>query len=455
MLPGRESKIESLEKNYLSDGKYAVIYGGHRSGKTSLLSHFMKDKKGIFFSAQKLNSYMNLRLFEKAVSEYSGEEESFPRWKEAFQRIGYFAREEKFVLAIDDFSDLVFVDDTILTDFQDAFEKFWKDTKLFVVTACGRPFFTESVILESHGLGRRPTVFKLDELDYLDSAKLLPKNLSSQDKLRYYCTLGGVPEFLKLVKEGVTFEENIKNIFLTEKSPLYNSLEKYYMDELREPQFYNSILSSIAGGSKRINEIVADTGESSTKVNKYLLTLLQMQIVSRDIPFGDDPTQSRKGIYRISSQALAFWFKFVLPVKSKIAMGETPYNDIEKMVDEYIEEKIFFTVVMQYLTRKNKQGMLPILGSTISGYWSSLKEYGDYRMIVANPRNRQIIFVKAQPRFSDPADKIMAGLKETEELFPEYWDRSDMLFSIAPFSRELSNMQSMKLKLVDIDELYK
>ena len=50
---------------------------------------------------------MNLRLFEKAVSDFSGEEEDFPTWKVAFKRIGEFAKDERFLLAIDDFADLV------------------------------------------------------------------------------------------------------------------------------------------------------------------------------------------------------------------------------------------------------------------------------------------------------------------------------------------------------------
>lgn len=79
MLVGREGKLDSMEKNFASAGpKFIVIYGNHRCGKTKLLSEFAKGKKGVFLSAQKLNSFMNLRLFEKAVSEYSGVEESFP-----------------------------------------------------------------------------------------------------------------------------------------------------------------------------------------------------------------------------------------------------------------------------------------------------------------------------------------------------------------------------------------
>ena len=118
MLVGREGKLDSMEKNWSSAGaKFVVVYGNHKSGKTSVLSEFSENKRGILFSAEHLNSFMNLRLFEKAVSEFSGEEEDFPTWKVAFKRIADFAKDERFLLAIDDFADLVFKTERFLKIF--------------------------------------------------------------------------------------------------------------------------------------------------------------------------------------------------------------------------------------------------------------------------------------------------------------------------------------------------
>ena len=458
MVIGREGKLDSMEKNWNSQGaKFVVVYGSHKSGKTAVLSKFAEGKHGVFFSAQRLYSYMNLRLFEKAVSDFSGEEEDFPTWKVAFKRIGEFAKDERFLLAIDDFADLVFEDKTVLKDFRNAFENEWRNSNIFVVAGCGRVFFTETEILAENSAAamRRPVIYKLEELDYLDSAKLLPKELSAKDKMRYYCCLGGVPEYLGLVEGEKTFEENIRNIFLEKNSPLYSEPPMIFLDELREPEFYNSILFALAKGSQRINEIVAETGESSTKVNKYLLTLLQMQIVNRDIPFGEENKASRKGVYTVSSKALAFWFRFVLPNKTAISRGEAVLDNLVDEIDEYVEGKLFEQVCMQYMLRKNKQGMLPFLGSVISGYWSSLKEYSDAKIVAANQRNRQILFAEYRKNFSEPGEQLLSRLRKNDKLFTEYWERFDMLFSIEAFPREIRNLENMKMKLVDVEGLYK
>lgn len=458
MVIGREGKLDSMEKNWASAGaKFVVVYGNHKTGKTTVLSKFSEGKRGIFFSAEKLNSFMNLRLFEKAVSEFSGAEEDFPTWKVAFKRIGEFAKEERFLLAIDDFADLVFEDKAVLRDFRNAFENEWRNSNIFVAAGCGRVCFTENEILAENSAAalRRPVIYKLDELDYFDSAKLLPKEISAKDKMRYYCCLGGIPEYICLVKSGLSFEENIRNIFLKKDSPLFAEPPMLFLDELREPEFYNSILFALAKGSQRINEIVAETGESSTKVNKYLLTLLQMQIVNRDIPFGEENKASRKGIYTISSKALAFWFRFVLPNKTAIATGKPVEENLLDEIDKYIDGKLYEQVCIQYMLRKNKQGMLPFLSPVIAGYWSSLKEYSDAKLVAANQRNRQILFAEYRRSFSEPGEQLLSRLRKNDRLFTEYWERFDMLFSVEPFPRELRNLENMKLKLVDIEGLYK
>ncbi len=458
MIVGREVKLDSLEKNWNSQGaKFAVLYGSHKCGKTAVLSEFFKDKRGVFFSAQKLNSYMNLRLFEKAVSEFSGEEEEFPTWKVAFKRIGEFARDGRFLLCIDDFADLVFEDRAILKDFRNAFENEWRNSQIFVAAGCGRIFFTENEILAENSATslRRPVVYKFDELDYYDCAKVLPKGISSADKLRYYCCLGGVSEYLSLVDPELDFEENIRNIFLKKNSPLYEEPPLLYLDELREPEFYNSILFALAKGCRRINEIVAETGESSTKVNKYLLTLLQMQIVEREVPFGEENRSSRKGVYTVTSKALAFWFRFVLPNRTDIAMGKPVLENLIAEIDRYIDGKLYEQVCMQYMFRENKRGMLPFLGSSVAGYWNSLRECSDAKLVAANQRNRQILFAECKKSYSEPGEQLLSRLRKNDKLFPEYWERYDMLFSIEKFPREIRNLENMKLKLVDIDALYK
>ena len=180
-----------------------------------------------------------------------------------------------------------------------------------------------------------------------------------------------------------------------------------------------------------------------------------MEIVTRDIPFGEENKASRKGVYTISSKALAFWFRFVLPNKQAVAAEKPVLENLSEEIDRYIDGKLFEQVCMQYMLRKNKQGMLPFLGSVVGGYWNSLKEYSDAKLVAANQRNRQILFAEYRRSFSEPGEQLLSRLRKNDKLFPEYWERFDMLFSVEQFPREIRNLENMKLKLVDVEGLYK
>lgn len=56
MFIGREKELAALNGLYNSDKfEFAVIYGRRRVGKTALISHFIQDKKAIYFMGVESN----------------------------------------------------------------------------------------------------------------------------------------------------------------------------------------------------------------------------------------------------------------------------------------------------------------------------------------------------------------------------------------------------------------
>ena len=56
MFIGREKELATLNGLYNSDKfEFAVIYGRRRVGKTALISHFIQDKKAIYFMGVESN----------------------------------------------------------------------------------------------------------------------------------------------------------------------------------------------------------------------------------------------------------------------------------------------------------------------------------------------------------------------------------------------------------------
>lgn len=116
-----------------------------------------------------------------------------------------------------------------------------------------------------------------------------------EDKVRLYSCIGGTPHYLAQVNPHESFEENIQRLYFDISGYLYNEPMMLLQQELREPAMYNSIISVIARGASRLNEIATGISEESSKVNKYLQTLINLQIVQKVYPFGEDPAGSPAG----------------------------------------------------------------------------------------------------------------------------------------------------------------
>ena len=72
MFIGREKELATLNGLYNSDKfEFAVIYGRRRVGKTALISHFIQDKKAIYFMGVESNEKQNLENFSQAIMEYA------------------------------------------------------------------------------------------------------------------------------------------------------------------------------------------------------------------------------------------------------------------------------------------------------------------------------------------------------------------------------------------------
>lgn len=460
MLTGRNAKLDALEKLYARQNfQLVVLYGAGKTGKTALCSAFAKDKPAIYFSAARLNGHMNLEAFSRLVYDYAGEEylTPFGNWLDAFRYISKLAEKGRLLLIMDNFHHLVGEDKNLLFAMQRAVDSQWKMSNLYVILSTGRVAFAESELMgEASPLaGRRTSQIKLDGLDFMDAAKLL-EGFSSEDKLRIYCTVGGTPEFLLRMDREKSFEENIKAQFFCTGGPLFSRVPEIFLGELREPAVYNSILASLARGKVRLGDISTETAEDSTKVNKYMQTLLRMQVVTRDTPFGENADSCRKGVYSITDNSLAFWFRFVLPNIRAIEEGKDifPEGELTGIIDEYIAGKPFENVCYQYLCRKNRLGDLPFLGSQTGKWWSSSKTANESELVVASLRTRQILFASYLWNGEYEPEETLKALEKKKQRFPEYWERFNCLFSRAPFRRELRNSASEALMLVDLDKLF-
>ena len=440
MFIGRDRELTTLNNLYNeSTFQMVVIYGRRRIGKTTLILEFISDKPSIFFTAQEVNDTLNLRQFSKKVYNFFDLPEStgaFDSWNSAFDFIADRAKERQFILAFDEFPYAASANRSLKSILQIAIDHSLKNTGLFLILCGSQVGFMENEVLgyKSPLFGRRTAQIKLEGFDYSDAGKML-SNFNARDRVKLYACVGGTPQYLSQIKATESFEENIRRLYFDRSGYLYNEPAMLLQQELREPAMYNSIITAIAGGASRLNEIATKVCEDSPKVSKYLQTLVNLQIVNKVYPFGENPKNSRRGIYRIADNCYSFWYCFVFPYIPEVESGS---GDIiagavlsGEVLSTFIGSPPFEAICLQYLRRMNAAKMLPITATSFGTWWGVdpvEKKQADFDVIAANRQTRQIVLGECKWRENVDYRAESEKLINKGRLLPDYTERHYYLF---------------------------
>lgn len=325
MFFGRSEELESMNKRYNKNRfECVIIYGRRRVGKTSLIREFCKDKKDIYFSAIRGTAQDNLEELSKAIYMYKEPENPqapiYASFADAFDEITNIVKKEQVVFVIDEYPYLAEADGSVSSRLQHIIDHVWQDSNLYLILCGSSMSFMENQVLgyESPLYGRRTAQYKIQAMNYREITVFNPE-LDAGDQALVYGITGGIPHYInKLDVVNDVDEAIIENIF-DSSAYLFEEPENLLKQELREPAVYNSIISAIAGGASRVNEIATKVGLATGACSKYLKVLLDLEIVRKETPITEKP--GKKTIYVIEDNFFRFWYRFVSKNLSSVNAG--------------------------------------------------------------------------------------------------------------------------------------
>ena len=371
----RERELGDLNSRYdRGEFECAIIYGRRRVGKTSLINEFCKGKPTVFFSALNSNSKDNLEALSRAIYGKDHENAStapiFSSFDDAFNAISRMAEQERIIFVIDEYPYLASADKSISSRIQHLIDHVWQNGKLFLILCGSSMSFMENQVLgyESPLYGRRTAQYKIHALTYKETALFNPE-LSAEEQALVFGITGGIPHYInKLDVRGDIDRAILTNLF-SPSGYLFEEPENLMKQELREPAIYNSIISAVAGGASRLNEIATKVCLETGIVTKYLRVLNDLGILKKETPITEKP--GKKTIYTIDDNFFRFWYRFVPKNMSAITTGriELIYNDaIKKYYHDYMG-LIFEAMCKDYLLRYAKD--LPFVISDVGRWWGT------------------------------------------------------------------------------------
>ena len=461
MFIGRKEELQFLEDRYQSNAaQLIVLYGRRRIGKTETLRHFCENKPHVFYSCTECTDDQQLKGFSERMlktgmpaGQYIN---SFASWEQAFRSILELPGDQKKLLIIDEFPYMVKNNSEIPSILQNLWDLLLKDSSVMIIL-CGSAmsFIEKGILAEKNPLyGRATGILKMKEMSFYDAIQFVP-NYTAEEKIATYAILGGIPHYLKQFRDNIPLAANIKQNILSRGSILYSEVEFLLRQELRETTTYNTIITAIALGNTKLNDIYTKTQIEKTKLNVYLKNLSDLGILYREFPVADtikEQANVQRGIYRLTDHYFRFWYAFVFPNLSELESGDADgvwEYIIQDKLDDYISF-IFEDICKQYLRIKNRRNELSFHFSQIGRWWNKTDEID----ILATDSDKTHLLVGECKYRNNPFP--LSELTKLQHKLPiqqnnkyiEYW-----LFSKTGFTKDITAITDLTIHPITLDEI--
>ena len=442
----RELEMETLQNEYERDGSaLVVLYGRRRVGKTTLISEFIKDKKALFFLASEESEAQNRNAFREKVADFIDSDllrsAEIKSWDVLFKSIMDTPFDSKPVIVLDEFQYLGKANPAFPSIFQRIWEEILKDRSVMVILCGSLISMMESQTLAygSPLYGRRTAQIRLKQIPFGYYHEFFP-NKSRRELIEMYAVTGGVPKYIELFSESKDIYSAIQKCVLNRSGYLYDEPHFLLQQEVSEVGSYFSIIKAIAAGNSKLSAISSILEIKSTSLTKYLKTLIDLDILEREVPITEEnPEKSKKGLYKIKDNYLRFWFAFVYPNMSFIESGHSRIV-MNKIRNSLVKNHIAFVyedVCKERMWDLNGEGAWPFNFTKIGRYWDSKDEID---IVALDPEGKNLILGECK-YWTEPVG--MSVLRDLEAKTDSVaWERDSrkvwyVLFSASGFTDEL------------------
>ena len=320
----RKKEFERLQKSLRREKpQFIVVYGRRRIGKSTLIKKMMDFSRGdIYFLADKTSEPSQRQLFsttiDMTIEGFSAA--NYPTWESLLLSLNRSV-DHRITVCLDEFPYLV----KSCPALPSILQKLLDDKKLkFDLIICGSSQqMMQGFVLDSKEplYGRADEIIKMKPIAPAFVSEAL--RCDAAQAVREYAVWGGVPRYWELRENYDSLYDAIEHLLLTSEGTLYDEPSKLLYDEMRDTVQASSILSFIGNGANKLSEIAARAEKQATDITPHLSRLRELGFINKEIPFGESEKKSKKGLYHISDPLLRFHYRYVIPYRSLIELGNS------------------------------------------------------------------------------------------------------------------------------------
>lgn len=448
----RKREMSTLEKEYNRENSFVVLYGRRRTGKTTLIKEFIKDKNSFYFFADKQNESLQINRFKNQLAEHFKDEFlkkiEINDWDTIFDYFISKIGDEKFVLVIDEFQYLCLMNKGFSSIFQRIYDEKIADKNIMVIL-CGSlisMMYSEVLSYDSPLYGRRTAQIKLQPISF-EYYKEFFDNKSKRELIEFYSITGGIPKYILEFDRNKSPLWNIENNIFNKDNFLYSEPKFLLQEEINDLSRYFSILNSIALGNTKLSSICSHLGLNSSSMTSYITKLIDLDILEKEVPVTENIENGKKGLYKIKDNYLKFWFSYVYPYQSYLEIENLSYP-LEKIKNEF---NLWVSKIYEDLARETilNNSEIPFPIKKLGRWWNNNEEID-----IVGLGDNEIIFGECKWSNKKVGLSVLLSLKEKSKSVK--WNNSSrkeyfILFSKEGFSDDLISL-SKKDKTIILSE---
>lgn len=351
--------------------QFLVLYGRRRIGKSTLLKHILElERRDVYFFSDQTTEVHQRTLLAKAVAERieGFDKVIYPDWETLFVALNRQLT-SRLVLCLDEFPYMV----KSCPSLPSVLQKLLNSKQLrFDLIICG----SSQQLMQGYVLNKREPLYGLaNEIvklapipaHYLEQA--LP--CSAVDAVEEFAIWGGIPRYWELRCDYADRQTAVRQLLLSPQGILHEEPLRLLRDDMRDTVQASTLLSIIAEGANRISEIASRAGKEASALSEPLANLRDLGYIRREIPFGENEKNSKKGIYRINDNLLLFYYRFVAPYNSMLELGR--YAVVEEVIHSQFSQ--FVGDTWEYMCRQYVSGNIVggITYKAASRWWGKIQ----------------------------------------------------------------------------------